>query len=514
MAELCPHLGVVDSNQRRQPPIEFPSFENQCLAAGAGELILLGDQATYCFSQGHRTCPRFRHAQVAATGETNLEFVPLHAHAEDAWSSAFPPDAEFDAGFTPLLGADAEADDRAGRRRWAWIGATLVFASVFLCGGMVASYTGWQWIARNLPARTANGRVDTANAVGTAPVVYLVQTATPDPALQAQAVVSGPTVPVIVAPPENDAAPAFPAAVTPTPIVLAPPLAAAVTGEATPDLVAVAPPIDVDAPIPTRRPTPIFDLPTSTPVSEFLPAPTATATPVPLGTPLVIFAPDEPELKAGRCTIVRWNVKNVREVYYQNLPMSGQGEREECIEDESRVLSLLVVLGDGSSQVYTTTVTYLPPTPTPTVTPSFTPAPEFTPTWTPVPPTATPAPVVNYGVALTVNGGSTLTCSPGQSCDAGLLVTNAGDAVDTLIVTITQGGAFASQLCRPDGVCAGNDLSIANVGPGNTAYVSLRVTAPADATSGQSTTYTLLAASGGSGRAVTSQTVNVTVATP
>ena len=513
MAELCPHLGVVDHNNRRQPPIEFPSFENQCLAAGAGELILLGDQATYCFSRDYRSCPRLRHAQVAAD-ETNLEFVPLHAHAEDAWSSSFPPDGEPGAGFTPLLGVDTDSDDRAGRRRWAWIGATLVFASVFLCGGMVASYTGWQWIARNLPARTANGRLDTVSAASTAPVVYLVQTATPDPTVQAQAVVSGPAVPVIVAPPATDATSVFPAAVTPTPIVLAPPLADAVTGEATPELVAIAPPINVDAPIPTRRPTPIFDLPTSTPISELLPAPTATATPVPLGTPVIIFAADEPELKAGRCTIVRWNVKNVREVYYQNLPMSGQGEREECIEDESRILSLLVVLGDGSSQVYTTTVTYLPPTPTPTVTPSFTPEPEFTPTWTPIPLTATPAPIVNYGVALTVNGATTLTCGPGQTCDAGLLVTNAGDASDTLIVTITQGGAFASQLCRPDGVCAGNDLNIANVGPGNTAYVSLRVTAPADATSGQSTVYALLAASAGSGRTVASSTVNVTVTVP
>ncbi len=508
MAELCPHLGVVNHNQQRQPPIEFPSFENQCLATGVGELILLGDQATYCFSQNHRNCPRLRQSQAAA----HLEFVPLHAHAEDAWATPLSPsDSEPDAAFAPLLGAETEMDDR-GRRRWAWIGATLVFASVFLCGSMVASYTGWQWIARNLPARTTSGRVDTVSAVGTAPVVFLVQTATPDPALQPPALLSGPTAAIIVAPAQNGATSTFPVAVTPTPIVLA--LADAVTGQATPEPADVAPPIDVDAPIPTRRPTPIFDLPTSTPLSELLPVPTATATPVPLGTPVVIFGPDEPELKAGRCTFVRWNVRNVREVYYENLPMSGQGEREECIKDESQVFSLLVVLGDGSSQVYTTTITYLPPTPTPTVTPSFTPEPAFTPTWTPVPPTATPAPVVNYGVALTVNGANPLTCNPGQTCDVGLLATNAGSALDTLIVTITQGGAFASQLCRPDGVCAGNDLNIVNVGPGNTAYVSLRITVPADVPGGQNTSYMLVAASGGSGRTVVSQGVNVTVTTP
>ena len=187
--------------------------------------------------------------------------------------------------------------------------------------------------------------------------------------------------------------------------------------------------------------------------------------------------------------MVRWNVKNVREVYYENLPMSGLGEREECIEDESEVYTLLVVLGDGSSQIYTTTVSYLPPTPTLTPTPSFTPPPELTATWTPQPPTATPAPVVNYGVALTLNGSAELTCAAGQTCEAGLLVTNAGDAIDALIVTLVQGGAFPSQLCRPDGVCAGNDLSIVNVGPGNTAYVSLRISVPADAASGQRTVY-------------------------
>ena len=85
----------------------------------------------------------------------------------------------------------------------------------------------------------------------------------------------------------------------------------------------------------------------------------------------------------GECTMVRWNVQNVREVYYENLPMNGQGEREECIKDEDEVYTLLVVLGNGQPQTYTTTVAYLPPTPTVTVTPSFTPEPVFTPTWTP-----------------------------------------------------------------------------------------------------------------------------------
>ncbi|MBK8796245.1 MAG: hypothetical protein IPM07_07630 [Anaerolineales bacterium] len=399
-------------------------------------------------------------------------FVPFHALAEETWSAASLTHVEDNLSFEPLFGADEGGQDEAGRRRWTWIGAALVFASVFLCGSMVASYTGWQWIARNLPARAANGRVDTVSPADATPAIYVVQTATPEPAQAGEPGVVGPTAPIIVLPPgaggAESAAPAFPAAVTPTPITLQPPLAAAIAGdgagEGEPAEAGVEPPLlNVDAPIPTRRPTPIFDLPTSTPLVDALPSPTPAPTPTPLGTPFVIFAADNPALKEGRCTMVRWNVKNVREVYYENLPMSGLGEREECIEDESEVYTLLVVLGDGSSQIYTTTVSYLPPTPTLTPTPSFTPPPELTATWTPQPPTATPAPVVNYGVALTLNGSAELTCAAGQTCEAGLLVTNAGDAIDALIVTLVQGGAFPSQLCRPDGVCAGNDLSIVNV---------------------------------------------------
>ena len=53
MDERCPHLGVLSADNRREPPVEFPSLENQCLASGAGDLILLGDQATYCLGREH-----------------------------------------------------------------------------------------------------------------------------------------------------------------------------------------------------------------------------------------------------------------------------------------------------------------------------------------------------------------------------------------------------------------------------------------------------------------------------
>lgn len=516
MDERCPHLGVLSADNRREPPVEFPSLENQCLASGAGDLILLGDQATYCLGREHRTCPRFRRAkeEVFPTA-TGSAFVPFYENAEEAWAGSAP--LEEDTAFVPLLGAPEETE-AGSRRRWAWLGAGLVFASVFLCGSMVATYTGWEWISRNAPARTATGRVETVAAADEPTALpYVVVTATPLGGPQPSGENPPPTVPLVVLAPGEEpgsAAPGFPAAVTPTPIVIDPlALAPAATGDAVAgEALGEAPAIDVQLAVPTRRPTPIFDLPTSTALPE-LPTPTPSETPVPLGTPIIVFAPDDGALKEGRCTFVRWNVKNVREVYYENLPMSGQGEREECIEDEPKIFRLLVVLGDGSTQTYTTTVGYLPPTPTPTVTPSFTPEPELTPTWTPIPPTPTPMPNITYGVVLAPSGSTTITCERGQSCDVGLLLTNSGDTADTLALLLVQGGALPAQLCRPDGVCAGNDLQVAGVGPGNTAYVLLRVSTPGDAAA-QSTSYVVQGASTGSGRSVTSQAVTIQVTVP
>jgi hypothetical protein len=521
LATSCPHLGQLSADRRREPPMEYPSFENQCLALGAGELILLGDQATYCFASNHRNCPRFRRATVKS-GDPISDFVPFHTLAEDAWPAlnAASPLTEGDLLFESLLDPSDEGEERTNRRRWAWIGASLVFASVFLCGSMIASYTGWQWIERNLPGRAAgSGNVDTVAAANQAPTpaVFVVYTATPEPGQADAPRVVGPTAPMIVLQPGAGLpGVGFPEAVTPTPIVIEPslPLAEAATGEGAASVPAETEPlINIDIPIPTRRPTPIFDLPTSTPFAEAAPPATLTPTPAPLGTPIVIFAAEQGALQKGLCTFVRWTVYNVREVYYEDLPANGEGEREVCIDEEDRIFELRVIFGDGTSQVYTTTVAFLEPTPTITPTPSFTPVPEYTPTWTPPPPTATPTPNVRYGVVLAPAAGTELVCDGSQPCEIGLLATNSGDGTDTLVVSLLQNGAFSTQLCRPDGVCAGNDLRIAGVGPGNTAYISMRVVIP-DGAGAQSTTYTLLVSSEGSGRSIVSQPLTISVTVP
>lgn len=518
-SQVCPLLATLDANNRRGPCVEFPSFENQCLASGMPELILLGDQATSCLGAGHTTCPRFRASRHKS--EADAAFVPFFATAEEAWQSGGPL-AGGAGGLSGLQGLDAAAsEDSPSRARWGRLGAALIFLSVLLCGSFTAAYTGWDWITRDLRTQTAAGRLDLAAAENAAvpaaptPAVYVVMTATPvQVALAAPVASTGAAVGVI---------PVLPVAVTPTPIRIEPGAPAnAAPGVLPPgdpgSSAGGDPAIDVDLLVPTRRPTPVFDVPTSTPLAAEMPTAgpteTPTVTPTPLGTPIIIFAPVDKELERGECTMVRWNVQNVREVYYENLPMNGQGEREECIKDEDETYTLMVVLSNGSPQIYTTTVSYLPPTPTPTNTPVFTPEPVFTPTWTPEPPTPTAPPNLFYAVNLAVNGPSEISCAAGQTCDVGLLATNGGSGVDNISVMMLASDTFPIVLCRPDGVCGAGSVPINNMGAGNTAYVVARVSVPADAATQTRGAATFQARSDGSGGVVTSSQVGVTVVVP
>jgi hypothetical protein len=529
--QVCPFLGTLDSNNRRGPHVEFPSFENHCLAGGTPELILLGDQATYCLSAACTSCPRYRASrQDQALG---AGFVPFVNTAEDTWSAQTVSTPE-------LALLDSALDDGdGGRARWGKLGAALIFVTVLLCGSLTAAYSGWQWVTRDLRPQTAAGRVDvTGNTVldpEPTPAVYVVMTATPQ-----QVVIAAPqqTPAASTGTDENGIIPVLPQAVTPTPIRIDPgavdtgsSTGSEATGTGTPAAGPAAgdpsegtPLVDVELLVPTRRPTPVFDVPTSTPLPDGSTpgdavAPAATNTPVPtpapLGTPIVLFAPKDKELMKGDCTMVQWNVQNVREVYYENLAENGQGEREECMRKaEDQVYSLLVVWGDGSPHTYTTTVAYLPPTPTVTVTPSFTPEPVFTPTWTPEPATPTPPPNMFYATNLSVNGSADILCAAGQTCDVGLLITNGGSGTDNVTVMVLSSDGFPVQLCRPDGVCGSGGIPINNIGASNTAYVNARFTIPADAASQARGTASFQARSDGSGGGITSGVVNISVTVP
>jgi hypothetical protein len=219
----------------------------------------------------------------------------------------------------------------------------------------------------------------------------------------------------------------------------------------------------------------------------------------------VVFGPAQQLVKDGECTMVSWQVENVREVYYENIGVDGRGQWEECVDDTLEVYHLVVVLPDGSSRTYTTTVTMLRPTHTPQPTPTFTPFVEPTLTWTPAPPTPTPTTVVNFGVAVNVRGSTSQTCARGTTCTVDLVVLNTGPVPDTMLANVMESGSWPAQLCRTDGVCANAGLALVDMGAGNSAIIQLSVSVPADASGSQR--YSVNAYSNGSGGTARSEDV-------
>ncbi|MFN8493532.1 MAG: hypothetical protein U0350_38385 [Caldilineaceae bacterium] len=518
----CPYVGALDAQDNPGPPIDYPSFENHCLAAESNDGLLLTDQATFCLTSSHRFCARY---QAAAAVELDLD------------TAATPPrekTTEAGAPLTPPWSADLaleEVNEEGSnhKRLWGWVGAGIIFLTVLLCGAVFAAYTGWQMVNHSLLAQTT-ARVSTLNIQPTvAPPVYIVMTAT-----------SAPQLGNVVAPPapvngtEANGTPVvavLPVAVTPTPVIvtgqqvqgegqaveaasptaddgqptLAPTLPPAAPDQATP-------PVNLQVEVPTRRSTPIFDLPTSTPDANVAPPtvlPTPTVTP-PRGTPVVQFSALEQQIMIRTCTGVRWHVENVQSVYYENQPVSGDGTQEECIKEHPKTYKLAVILYDGSTHVYSTTIVPLFPTDTPEPTASFTPESIPTPTWTPLPATATPTPNVHYATTVAIDGGDHHSCSAGGNCEIGVLVTNSGDTSDNISVGVVKSGAWSPKLCRMDGVCSDNSLPLNGMGPGNTAYVKLVLTIAGDA-AGQTAQYAVRAVSNGSNGMVMSDVANVTV---
>ncbi len=521
---FCPYVGTLDTQDNPGTPIDYPSFENHCLAAESNDGLLLTDQATFCLTSGHRFCSRY---QVAAALELDQdEATAPQKNREKATATGDS--------LTPQWSADLaleEVDEEGSgqRRLWGWVGAGIIFLTVLLCGAVFAAYTGWQMVNHSLLAQTT-ARVSTVNVQPTvAPPVYIVMTAT-----------SAPQLGNMVAPPtqangtEANGAPAvasLPVAVTPTPVVvtgqqvqengqaveavsptpdngqltLVPTLPPSAPDQATP-------PVDLQVEVPTRRPTPLFDLPTSTPDGNAAAAtapPTPTATP-PRGTPAVQFGPLEQQILIHTCTAVRWHVQNVQSVYYENQPVEGDGQQEECIKERPKTYKLAVILFDGSTQVYSTTIVPYFPTKTPSPTPSFTPEVIPTPTWTQEPATPSPTPNIHYATTVAIDGGGQHSCSPGGNCEIGVLVTNSGDTSDNISVGLVQSGAWSPKLCRMDGVCSDNSLPLNGMGPGNTAYVKLVLTIPGDA-AGQTAQYAVRSVSNGSNGMVMSDAANVTV---
>lgn len=547
---ICPYLTRWDGSQQRTAPIDYPSFENHCPALDDEIPLLLADQATFCLSGSHRYCQRYTALQTEAQ---QAGLPDLEEAGAPRWSQPTPmptmgmptamPMAEETAASWPTAQPEARSATPnsawASTRWWTWAGAGLFFITVLLIGSLYAAYTGWQLALANL-AEARAGEVNTLANGGLQPTPYVVFiTATPlaPPATVAPAVAQVPaasTAGAVPADPNN-----FPAAVTATPVIVVPlpnndtaatgvPQKNILTGRSDSSALAnaapaapsniqlppaeatVTPVIDVYLPVPPPRNTPVFDIPTSTPAVEE-PTATATQTPLPpiLGTPVVVFAPDKSFVPPGECTHLRWHVENVREVYYENLPSLGDGTHEECIEDKAGTYALTVVYATGQTKIYTATVDVLWPTDTPEPTATFTPELEPTQTWTPPPPTATPTPAVVYGVTLSSEA-SSKSCTAGTACEVALSAQNAGDSADNISIELLSAGSWSALICRQDGVCAQSKLTLSTVGPGNTAFVNLRIEIPVEAV-GQASEYALRAISEGSGGAMVSQVVSVNI---
>lgn len=509
---FCPHVGALDADGRRNDATPYPSFENRCFVVHlvdpaadgleSGDQLLLRDQATYCLGESHRLCPRFRLVQRAGGG-------PLPA-GEGGEALGAPLADDFDL-----------TDEGSPRRLGMLAGLGALLLALFLCGGSLAAYAGWQLVGRGIV--TLSQRVEIAPEQAEAGQVIILVTATlppatPAPANAAQVAAPTPTPTfdfpqAVTATPENPTLTGPVVITTPTPQGqppsaqadepgVGPELATAVAGA-----LVITQPGDTPA-TPTRRPTPVFVVPTSTPGQPLVGGVAATATPVAL-LPTVNFRAANQSILPGACTILSWDVENARAVFLDGGGVAGRGERQVCQRWTSQIYALKVLRLDGSEETHTVTVELVPHTVTPTVTPTNTPVLTPTPTWTPEgTPSATPIPP-SFGVSVTVDGGNQKECVVGQRCDVALVVENTGSLADEMFVNLGKSGPWAAVICRDDGNCGDTALSVA-IGPGQRRLLTLRVEIPGDAV-GQSFNYQIEALSGNSGRTVSSGQTHLTI---
>jgi hypothetical protein len=111
-------------------------------------------------------------------------------------------------------------------------------------------------------------------------------------------------------------------------------------------------------PLPTPTPT---DTPTATPTATVVP-PTATSTATPTNTPtatgeptIIQFDVSPTSIEGGECVNISWNVSGVREIYFDDEGVTGNGNIVECPR-ETTTYRLRVVLQDGSERIEARTV--------------------------------------------------------------------------------------------------------------------------------------------------------------
>ncbi|MCB9449867.1 MAG: LysM peptidoglycan-binding domain-containing protein [Anaerolineaceae bacterium] len=102
-----------------------------------------------------------------------------------------------------------------------------------------------------------------------------------------------------------------------------------------------------------------------------VPFPPATDTPVPTATPFTTPTPTNPNLRADKsvievqtCTSIRWDVDNIRAVYFENEPVTGHDSREVC-PVRATTYTLMVIWPGGEQVPYTITIDVTEATPDP-----------------------------------------------------------------------------------------------------------------------------------------------------
>jgi LysM repeat protein len=102
-----------------------------------------------------------------------------------------------------------------------------------------------------------------------------------------------------------------------------------------------------------------FALPTNTPVR-----PTNTATATVTATQAGMIGPnlraDATTIEYGHCTTIRWDVSNIREVYFQGQGVVGSGSQEVC-PSSTTTYQLVVIQMDGTSVPFNITINVQPP---------------------------------------------------------------------------------------------------------------------------------------------------------
>jgi hypothetical protein len=79
-------------------------------------------------------------------------------------------------------------------------------------------------------------------------------------------------------------------------------------------------------------------------------------TPVPIGSPNILFQAEQTVLNAGDCTVLSWSVENVNAVYLDGAPVTGQDSRQIC-PNATTTYTLRVIKKDGSSSDVPLTIT-------------------------------------------------------------------------------------------------------------------------------------------------------------